>query len=338
MVNRILIVGHGSIGKRHLRIARRLLPDADICVLSNQTLQVIPQYASRCATSLDEALAFAPEVAVIASPSPFHTQMAQLMADAGVHLMVEKPLSAVIDGCDQLIRTCDRNSLVLMTAYNLRFLPSLQEFRRMVGSGLIGEVISVRCEVGQYLPSWRPGMDYRHGVSGSRALGGGVLLELSHEIDYLRWIFGEVSWVQAVVGKQSSLEVDVEDTAHLVLGLRRGDESRQLIANLNMDFIRHDTTRQCLAIGSEGSLRWNGLTGCVDVYSAGASSWDQIFSHLPESDETYTLEWQHFLDCVQNGSNPLIDGRDGLASLRVIEAARLSASKNKAKQVIMEVM
>ena len=83
-----------------------------------------------------------------------------------------------------------------MTAYNLRFLPSLQAYRERIQFGVIGKVLSVRCEIGQYLPSWRPGSDYRQAVSASRALGGGALLELSHEIDYLRWIFGEVAWVQ----------------------------------------------------------------------------------------------------------------------------------------------
>ena len=75
----------------------------------------------------------------------------------------------------------------------------------------------LRCEIGQYLPLWRPGSDYRLGVSANRALGGGVLLELSHELDYLRWIFGDVDWVQASLERQSALEIDVEDTAHLLL-------------------------------------------------------------------------------------------------------------------------
>ena len=99
---------------------------------------------------------------------------------------------------------------VLAIGYNLRFLSSLQKFKSILDDKIIGDVWSVRSEVGQFLPSWRPNSDYRKGVSAQYALGGGVLLELSHDIDYLRWIFGEVAWVQAVLAQQSDLEIDVE--------------------------------------------------------------------------------------------------------------------------------
>ncbi|NBO18356.1 MAG: gfo/Idh/MocA family oxidoreductase, partial [Proteobacteria bacterium] len=210
------------------------------------------------------------------------------------------------------------------------------EYRRLIQSGRIGKVISVRCEIGQYLPSWRPGSDYRHSVSASRALGGGALLELSHEIDYLRWIFGEVAWVQVSLSKQSNLEIDVEDTAHLILGFEADAEGRKLIANLNMDLVRQDTTRQCLAIGEHGSLRWNGLTGIVEHFAAGGTAWEQVFEHKPQRDESYTAEWKHFIACIRDGVAPQVSGQDGLTALNIIEAARRSATVNDATSVVAE--
>lgn len=336
LIDRLLIVGHGSIGQRHLRIARGLLPNADIRVLRHQKCESAPEYADACMSSLDDALAFAPQAAVIASPSTLHMQTAQPLAEAGVHLLVEKPLAASFGGVPKLLASCAAYGNVLMTAYNLRFLPSLQVYRDKVQSGAIGKVLSVRCEIGQYLPSWRPGSDYRHGVSASRALGGGALLELSHEIDYLRWIFGEVAWVKASLSRQSNLEIDVEDTAHLILGFVADTEDRKLIANLNMDLMRHDTTRQCLAIGEHGSLRWNGLTGLVEFFPAGGTVWERIFAHMPQRDESYIAEWQHFLACIRDDVAPLISGHDGLAALNIIEAARRSAAANDATPVAVE--
>jgi predicted dehydrogenase len=332
-IERILVVGHGSIGQRHLRIARTLLPDATIGVLRHQICESVPQYADKCMSSLAEALAFAPQAAVIATPSVFHMDTAQPLAEAGVHLMVEKPLAASLNGVRQLLETCVAGGNVLMTAYNLRFMPSLQRYRDLVQSGRIGRVLSVRSEIGQYLPSWRPGSDYRQGVSASSAMGGGVLLELSHEIDYLRWIFGEVDSVQATLSRQSNLEIDVEDTAHLILGFVAREGGRGLIATLNMDFVRQDTTRQCLAIGEKGSLRWDGLSGTVEVFPAGGSAWEQVFVHSPQRDESYTAEWKHFLACIEDGNRPLINGQDGLATLKIIQAARSSATAIKAMSV-----
>lgn len=334
LIDRILIVGHGSIGKRHLCLARELLPNADIRVLRHQECTSIPEYANGCFSRLEQAIAFAPHIALIASPATFHISTAQSLAQAGVHLFVEKPLSASLCGVPQLLETCREQQIVLLTAYNLRFLPSLQRFHALLNANVIGRVLSVRCEIGQYLPSWRPDADYRQGVSARRELGGGALLELSHELDYLRWIFGEVDWVKATLSRQSSLEIDVEDTAHLILGFERAADGHQLIGTVNLDFVRHDTTRLCTAIGENGSLRWNGLTGVVEGFEADAKAWCELFCHQHQRDDSYLAEWQHFLSCVNEQKSPLITGEDGLKVLQIIEAARQASESGNQAQVV----
>ena len=325
LINRILIIGMGSIGKRHLCLARKLLPNADIWILRHQATNEVPEYSNGCFSNIEESIAFAPQIAVIAGPAPFHIPTAKTLAEAGVHLLIEKPISASMNGVMQLLETCQKQGTVLLTGYNLRFLPSLQRFRDLLGEGVIGKVLSVRCEVGQYLPSWRPESDYRQSVSARREMGGGVLLELSHELDYLNWIFGEVEWVKATLSQQSSLEIDVEDTAHLTLGFVPKTDGHQLIGTVNLDFIRHDTTRFCTAIGEKGSLRWNGLSGEVSLYESGAKEWRELFSHPHQPDDSYLAEWQNFLSCVTEKKTPLVTGEDGLKVLQIAEAARHSA-------------
>jgi predicted dehydrogenase len=322
LIDRVLVVGLGSIGKRHLRLARELLPNADIRVLRHQECGSIPEHANGCFSSLEQAIAFAPQLAVIASPATFHMSAAQPLARAGAHLLVEKPLSASLDGVPLLLESCREQGTVLLIGYNLRFLPSLQRFRDLLNENVIGRVLSARCEIGEHLSSWRPDTDYRQGVSARRELGGGALLELSHELDYLRWIFGEVDWVKATLGRQSDLEIDVEDTVHLILGFVPADDGHQLIGTVNLDFIRHDTTRLCTAIGENGSLRWNGLTGEVEQFEAGAKEWHELFRHQHQRDDSYLAEWQHLLVCISEQKSPLIGGEDGLRVLQIIGAAR----------------
>jgi len=235
----------------------------------------------------------------------------------------------------KLLETCQKQGTVLLTGYNLRFLPSLQRFRDLLDEGVVGKVLSVRCEIGQYLPSWRPDNDYRQGVSAERVLGGGALLELSHELDYLRWIFGEVDWVKATLSRQSRLEIDVEDTAHLTLGFTPRTDGHQLIGSVNLDFIRHDTKRLCVAIGESGSLRWDGLTGEVALYEAGAKEWRGLFSHPHQPDDSYMAEWENLIACVTEHKTPLITGEDGLKVLQIIEAARISAASDGRVPVAM---
>lgn len=271
---------------------------------------------------MEQAIVFKPQIAVIANPAPFHLSAAQPLADAGVHLMIEKPLSTAAEGVQRLIESCRERRLVLLTGYNLRFLPSLQRFRDLLKQNVIGNILSVRCEIGQYLPSWRPDADYRQGVSARRALGGGALLELSHELDYLRWIFGEINWVQACLSRQSGLEIDVEDTVHLILGFEPKGDKHRLTGTVSMDFVRHDTTRLCTSIGELGSLRWNGLTGAVELFEAAAKGWREIFRYQHQREDSYRAEWENFLTCIDGKSMPLVTGEDGFKVMQVIDAVR----------------
>ncbi len=332
-VKRILVVGLGSIGSRYVRIIRSMFPDMVIAVLRHQSCEdgeAESLGADDCFTSMEAALRFQPDAAVIASPSPMHLDTSMPLALAGVHLLVEKPISSGIDGVGQLIDLCMQRDLRLMTGYNLRFLTTLISFREFIQQGKIGRVLSVHAEVGQYLPGWRSGVDYRETVSAQKRLGGGVLLELSHEIDYMLWLFGRVDWVKATVLQQSNLEVDVEDTAHLQLGFASDQTGRQLVATLNMDFVRHDTTRQCVAVGEGGTLRWDGVAGRVEVLATDETQWEQLLVDRPERDFTYRQELENFISCVETGVAPVVNGNDGEAVLSVIDAVWLSSRTGQA--------
>jgi predicted dehydrogenase len=303
------------------------MPDATITVLRHRSCEDLPPPGiDHCVTSLEQAVRLRPQAAVIANPASHHLESARALADAGVHLMIEKPIAHTSRGVPELIASCRARRIVLMTGYNLRFSPSLQHFQSVLRDKRVGRVLSVRAEVGQYLPSWRPDSDYRDGVSARAELGGGVLLELSHEIDYLRWMLGEVRWVSAVVRKQSSLEIDVEDVAHLALGFDSPGTDGDLAASLSMDCVRQDTTRTCSVIGESGTLRWDAVRGTVELFERGAAAWSTLFAHHPQPDESYVEEWRHFLDCILHERPPLVSGSDGLEVLRVVEAARLSSS------------
>jgi len=141
--------------------------------------------------------------------------------------------------------------------------------------------------------------------------------------------------VKATLARQSSLEVDVEDTAHLILGFTPEADGQQLIATANLDFVRHDTTRTCTAIGHKGSLRWNGLTGVVELFEAGSKEWREVFVHQHDRDESYFAEWQHFLSCITTNEAPLVSGEDGLAVLQIIEAARQASRSGSQVHIAM---
>jgi len=326
MIKTLLIVGYGSIGKRHAKLARGLFPYAKIIILRHKVSKKIKyQYVDHCVTNLIDAIKFKPQIAVIANPASHHMDIAYPLAKLGIHLLIEKPISNSSKNILKLIKMCNSKKIILMVGYNLRFMETLKKFREIIKKDIIGKVLSVRSEVGSFLPSWRSSSDYTKSVSGIKKLGGGVLLELSHDIDYLIWLFGNIKWVNSTIHRQSNLKIDTEDTAHITLCLSGTNKNTDIIANLNMDFFRHDATRFCKAIGQLGTLHWNAIDGTIKLFKKGAKQWKTIYKNEVNRDATYISEWKHFINCIKNNKKPIVGGKDGLEVIRIIEAIKKSS-------------
>jgi predicted dehydrogenase len=332
MIKRVLIVGFGSIGQRHLKLVREFLPLADIKILRHKYDPNLPFGVSACLSSIEEAIAFAPQIAVLANPAPWHMPVGVALSEIGCHLLVEKPLADRSASAQKLIQACRDAKCILQVGYNLRFLPSLCYFKKALDERLIGDIFSIRCEVGQYLPAWRNGKDYRESVSAQQKMGGGVLLELSHELDYLLWCFGAVKWVSAVLSQQSNLEIDVEDYAHLTLGFEPKGK-RSTIASLNLDFFRLDTKRTCYVIGERGTLQWDGVSQHVALHNTAVGK-EILFAATPDRDESYRAQFQYFLNRVAIGYSLDSSVQDALEVMRVIGAALKSHAAQASKVFI----
>ena len=328
----ILIVGLGSIGLRHLRIAREIFPESRIAILRHQETKEIPKDANKVFYTLSDAIQFKPQIAIICTPASIHIEISMALVQEGVHVLIEKPISNKKEGLEELNNEAVKNNCVLMVGYNLRFLSSLNKFKNLIDNNFIGDLYSVRSEAGQYLPSWRD-KDYRKTVSAKKSLGGGVLLELSHELDYLRWIFGDIEFVQAQLSRQSTLDIDVEDTVHTILTFKKNYKNINLIGSLSLDFIRHDKVRICHVIGDKGSLRWNGLTGDIDLFELNSTGWKNIYKDKVNLDQSYKEEWLHFIECINKKEYSKISFQDGIEVLNIIDSIKKASSSGKRVKV-----
>jgi len=243
-----LVVGMGSIGQRHARLLGAL--GLEVAAVSGQ-----PAIAERCYRSLDQALKReTPRYVVIANETAKHHATLSSLAESGFTgtVLVEKPFF-------------DRPSPIpanrfagLFVGYNLRFHPLLRELRRLLAEE---PAVSAQIYVGQYLPTWRPQRDYRATSSASRAAGGGALRDLSHELDYMMWLFGRCRHVAALGGRFGALEIDSDDTQALLLSFERcpvataqlnyldRDGAREVVINTASRTIRADLRRSSLHIG-----------------------------------------------------------------------------------------
>ena len=324
---RVLIVGFGSIGQRHFGNLCRLDSEVDITIWRQhaKTLPDTQYMTQRVVYSLHEALHPKPDCALICNPASQHIQTALSLAKAGVHLFIEKPISNTLKDVDVLLDLCRQNCLALMVGYNFRFYKPLQMMRVAILEGKIGRVLNIRAEIGQYLPDWRPGRDYRESVSAQKSLGGGVLLELSHELDYVRWLVGEVEQIYCSAGKVSDLEIDVEDMAEVVLKFQSG-----VFGSIHLNMVQRFPQRTCRVIGTNGILEWNATTHQVRLFSITENCWKDLHPCIDfDRNEMYCEELQHFLYCVQDRRlDPSCSGEEGLRVLQIVLAAKQSSAQN----------
>ncbi len=318
-VTRLLIVGAGSIGTRHAGNAKALgitdiaVTDADRPRRDHLAAAIGgPAFAS-----LDDALGWQPTVAVVCTPPASHIPIAQRCAAAGCHLLIEKPLAASAEGIAALEATLAARGIRAAVAYQLRFHPAVKRMRELVTSGAIGKLLAVQAEYGQYLPAWRPARDYRDTYTAQAAQGGGILLDGSHEIDYVRWIAGEMAAVFASAATLSDLQIDVEDTAALVIRFQSG-----MLGEIHLDCIQRGYSRRCVLIGSEGTVHWDSAAG-LRITAATGSAHDEPL--VPAPNDPYVAEMQAFL----GGEPTLATIADGKRVLAVVEAARESSATRR---------
>jgi predicted dehydrogenase len=321
MSPRVLVVGCGSIGQRHIRNLRALggVHLAAFDAVSSRLQQVAQEQEIAACESVEAGLAQRPEAVLVCTPPHLHAAIAREALEAGAHVFVEKPIAHVLDGVDSLLAEARRRDRIVYVGYNLRFHAGLRALKELVDGGAIGRPLVIRAEVGQYLPDWRPTQDYRTGYNTSAAMGGGIILDASHELDYVRWLGGEVERVYCVAGHLSSLEMDTEDTAAIILRLAGGR-----IAEVHLDCIQRGYARSCKVIGDEGTLVWDFREG-VRLLSGECGTWRE-FAVSPEPNEMYLEEMRHFLSCVQGECEPLVDGAVGRRVLAIALAAKESAA------------
>jgi predicted dehydrogenase len=219
----VLIIGAGSIGHRHLRCflatgqVRAALCDVNRALAD----EIAAQYGvERVYSTLDEALVSRFDAAVVAAPAHLHVAMATRLAEAGVHLLIEKPLSTTLDGIDELSRTVRDCAVVAAVAYVYHAHPVLQAMKQALDTGRFGRPVQVVATCGQHFPTYRPA--YRDIYYRDRATGGGAIQDaLTHVVNASEWLVGPVDRVLADAAHQVLDGVDVEDTVHLLT--RHGD-------------------------------------------------------------------------------------------------------------------
>lgn len=321
----VLIVGFGSIGRRHAKNLRALCDPLRLTLLrreersdnSSETL------GATVVRGLDQALAARPDCAVVANPSSQHTDVLLPLLEAGIPCYIEKPVVTRLEDANRVREALRhiRNIPVTLVGCNLRFLPSLRALHALIEQGKIGRVVRASIQAGQWLPDWRPAVDYRTSYSADAALGGGVILDLIHEVDAARWLFGEFDRVLALAGKLSSLEIRTEDTACLLLG-RNGTGP---VVSVALDYVSRRPIRHYEVVGEQGTAVWDLGRARLEIVHRDDATTVECGADGFDVAKTYVSAMGHFLECVRENTVSSQDVFEGLRSAELALRARNSA-------------
>ncbi len=323
---RLAIIGCGSIGKRHLRNLKHLgfqeLLAFDIQESRCQEVQKeygVPAYRDR-----NEILDQRPQVAFICTPTRSHLEDAVWAARAGCHLFIEKPVADSLEGAAALLDLVEQRRLLTMVGCTFRFHPGLRQAKALVDQGALGTIISARAQFGQYLPDWHPWEDYRQGYSARRDLGGGVLLDRIHELDYLRWLLGEVTEVGALMGHLSHLEIDTEDTVEVLLRFARG-----AFGSIHLDYVRRLYDCSLEIIGDQGLVRWSYQDHRISWYLARDGVWSGQAWPRYDGNAMYLEQLRNFFQVLEGKESSALTAAEGYRVLAIALAAREAAAAGK---------
>ena len=327
---KFLIAGLGSIGRRHfrnlialgekeivlLRTRRATLPDDELAGYPVET------------DLLDSLKKHRPDAVIVANPTSLHLDVAIPAAQAGCHILLEKPVSHSLDRLNLLQAAAQKSGSQVLVGFQFRYHPALNKARELIRSGALGKVLTVHAHWGEYLPQWHPWEDYRQGYAARADLGGGVIVTLTHPLDYLRFLLGEVESLWSFNGQISPLDVDVEDVAEIGLKFANG-----ALGGVHVNYFQRPPAHRLEIAGTNGTLRWDNADGILHLYRMPApfGSYsdqppDPVMESFPLPDgfdrnQLFIAQTRHFLAVVRGEEDPVCTLADGVMALRLARAA-----------------
>lgn len=318
---KIILIGLGSIGLRHLRNILSLGYN-QVSIVSRsgnlpEEFSFLPVFSS-----LHSALSSSRfDAAIVCTPTSLHISPVKALLEARIpNIYIEKPVSHSLVGIDEILLLSKSYSNTVVVGYDLHFDPGLQKVKQLLDEDVIGKIVSVNAVVGQYLPDWRPHQDYRAGMSAKKETGGGVMLDLVHEFDYLLWLVGKVSNIACQYSHSGALEIETEDVSDVLLRFNNG-----ATGTIHLDYLQQKLVRNCMITGYNGTLFWNLAES--NVRWINKEKTEETFNYSGYERNSRFIEIMRSF--LENRTDPRLTGlNEGIESLKLVLAAKYSAENS----------
>lgn len=289
---RVLIAGSGSIAQRHARNLTALgVPE--VLVWTQRDVEGVESFATRNVRVITSVPDDCPNAAIVANDTDKHVATARELVAAGANVLIEKPVAARRDAdLDALRAEVAAAGLVARVAYNLRFLRALGEVRSLLSEAALGQPLFARIEVGQWLPDWRPSRRLDELYSASASRGGGVALDLSHEVDYMVMLFGQPQrWITRSA-RTGVLGIAADDVFEGIYSYARG-----FTCSVHMDYLERVPRRRLRVVCSEGAIECDVIGGALSVTTCEGTT-ERRDPALFDTQATYVAELERFFGAI----------------------------------------
>ncbi|MBL75314.1 MAG: hypothetical protein CL763_00055 [Chloroflexi bacterium] len=321
---KILIVGFGSIGKRHMRniLSKK---NMNIIICSKRKDLKFQEKNIKIVKTLDQGIAEKPDIAFVTNETSYHISAATKLANAGIDLFIEKPLSSSENGIKQLKKIIKQKRIITLIGCDHRFHPCLKKIKDIIDKKTLGRIMSVQVESSSLLSDWHPYEDYRKGYSAKEKLGGGIAMTMTHELDFLQWFFGDIKEIFSITKKISELEITADDISTMTMIFKNN-----IIGELHLDYFARPQFKSCKIKSTKGTLYWNSDENSIKIFYNNQNKWKTIFQEKKfERNQMFVKELEYFLKCVKNRECSFNDINDGEKIVQVILGAKKSSQMKK---------
>ena len=288
----ILIVGGGSIGKRHLNNLNKITSEKLFCFKRNVDSEFEKKHNCKIITSKKQFYSLMPRVVIVCNPSSLHAEWVKLANEIKSHLFVEKPF-VISQNQLNFVKNNWTNDRVFFIGFMLRYHPAVKKIKNLLENQKIGKIFSARLEFGSWLPYWHPYEDYKKSYASQKKLGGGVINTINHELDLIQYFFGEPTNIMTTKLNVGDLDIEVEDIAESIFSYK------DKIVSLHIDFLQKDYDRNIKILGSLGKIIWNWHDEEIKIILHNKESEYMNFGKV-DINQLYVDEMIDFLELVKN--------------------------------------
>lgn len=320
---KLLICGFGSIGRRYLKLILEKWPRIKIGIFTSQQLISIKDSnkIDFFTNDLNESLRWKPNAVFICNPASLHIKYALFFLKMNIPVLIEKPLGTGKENINDLktLKKLSKNCVALV-GYVLRHEEEFKYLNNFLNHNKFGNITYGNFKYSSWLPEWRKNINYTKSVSAKKNLGGGALLELSHEIDLAQSFLGKINLIDAKIENSGKLNIDVEDKVHL---LGNTETCEEII--INLDFCSKETQRISYFKSENGTIKWDIYNKYIEIKISNHERKRINFNKDPNI--KFINQIKHFFYCIYKSNRPICTIEDGRMVLDFINKAR-SLSNN----------